>query len=159
MRVGDLMDLSAYDVGVIDGQLASALGITRQAPDAMVAEYLIRQAGGSAIWTQIPDNATSWFVGLAEHLGEYLPTGLDAAPKPLDEIAHAIAVEQITKLRRESAPAVLGVIAPHQLVGGCPAKDLPKVCRVLVSRHLEGFCRRILATWEGDRLIRDIDEL
>ena len=144
---------------MIDSQLASALGISRQAPDVMVAEYLVRQANDSARWTQISSSATSWFVGLAEALAGYLPNPMQARRKPLDEIARVVATEQITKLRREAAPAVLSVIAPEQVVGGCPAKDLAKVCRVLVNRHLEGFCRRVLATWEHDRAIVDVDEL
>lgn len=94
-------------------------------------------------------------VSLASQLAVYLPSFIERRRQTFEEIAAAVSNESIVRLRRYDAVAVLTVVAPLQMVGGCPAKDLPGMCRALVQRHLPGFCRHVLETWEQDRLIVD----
>jgi hypothetical protein len=121
---------------VIDSALADRLGVDRQAPREIVAEYLLRQAGRSVTAANIPQLA----IELSYHLAGAMEEGANAA-----------ASEMIGRLQRVDAPAVLALIEPHQVVGGCPAKDLGTACKGLVRRHLVGFCLNVLDTWTLDR--------
>lgn len=143
---------------MIEGTLAQALGLSRSAPETTVAERLVQQASGAVKAAQVSADASTWLVGVAEALGEYLPTGLDGRRrKSLDAIAESVAADQMTTLHRQIAPAVLAVIAPYRIVGGCAAMDLHMACKALVRTELAGFCRRVLSTWEYEHSIDEVD--
>jgi hypothetical protein len=144
---------------MIDLELARALGVRREAPPELVAEYLLRQAGTQMPAADIPPRAAEWFVQLGfrliQHSAPHRYSWGAVRPRPLTEVAVNVAEEAIVKLYRKDAPSVLPVIAPLQLVPTCESRDLARVCRVLTKRHLAGFCLRILKTWRADGFIRE----
>lgn len=149
---------------MIDGPLAGAIGVQRVAPPEIVAEYLIRHARVSAPADEIPVHAAEWFIILGNKLAGQASVGSYGGDpprrclKPFADIAADVAEEAVVVLHRKDAPAVLAAISPLQVVGGCEAKDLAKVCRALVKRHLAGFCLQILRSWEYDGTIYQADD-
>lgn len=132
---------------MIAHSLAEALGVDRAAPATMVAEYLLRQADVLSFGTRLSTRTAEWLVLVGAELHTW---SRDRPDKALDDIARLVAEEMILRLHRADAPNALSVVAPNQMVPSCKAGELDRVCRGLVARHLPGFCRAILATWESD---------
>jgi hypothetical protein len=124
------------------------LGIPMASPPENIAEYLIRQASGTV--TNVPRMVAGWFADLADSLAAAFGDG----EQDLSQLATKVADGAVVRLSRSLAPSALAIIAPVQQVPACQAMDLAKVCRVLVARHLAGFCFRVLRTWEEDGHVR-----
>jgi hypothetical protein len=126
----------------------------------VAAEYFLRQAGINASDRQIPRHAAPWLVALAHQLASWTVRpdwdpewDLAAVRKPFQEVAALVAEGSLRDLGRSTAPAILALIAPYQVVGGCEAKNLGTACKGLVRRHLPGFCNKVLDTWQQHGLI------
>jgi hypothetical protein len=147
---------------VIDYKTARAIGVSREAPPQLIAEYLCRQADSRPIGT-LSTQAAEWLAKLASALGSHLPDQhetrwtADTPPPcmPIEAIAKETAAVHGGHLRRQDSPTVLAAVAPDVIVGGCPARELDKMCRALVGRQLETFCLRILEKWEQEGYIRN----
>jgi cation transport regulator ChaB len=139
----------------IGHQYARVLGINKDAGPQLVAEYLLRQAGLD-VPARMPEPVATWLADVGAELAKLLPEGqLGDDDYGSEAGADHVAATAIEQLRRSDAPFVLGLVAPELIVGGCPAKDLPRYCRALAREHLQTFCRKVLATWTQDGPTRD----
>jgi hypothetical protein len=122
----------------IDSEVRRHLGLEFNPDASSVTAALVRSAGMDPLPVSLPRAIDEWLGRLANLLG-----GLESADMSKPAAAEVIE-EAMETAHAWSAPVLLAVIAPHQSVPKCSARDLPHACKTEMRRLLPEFCARVL---------------